>query len=77
MNGPSGIEIIRKLAEVWRIDFYSLIKEMKETEMDGGSMVENKDVIYIREAIKKVYVAMVDFLEFFEKTNGLQRGFNI
>ena len=76
LNGPSGIEIIQKIAEVWKVDFYSLIKEIKEIGRDDVSMNGNNETMLVREAIKKVYVAMVDFIEFFEKTNGLQIGDN-
>lgn len=74
LNGPSGIDVIQNLATIWKIDFYCLLKEIKEVEMEGVSMTAKNEITYVRESIKKVYGAVVDFLEFFEKTNGLQDG---
>ena len=74
LNGPSGIDIIQNLATIWKVDYHCLLIEIKEIETEGVTMKVNDEISYVREAIKKVYGAMDDFLEFFEKTNGLQNG---
>lgn len=64
-NGPSDLEIVQKIAEVLNISNYlELMKETKESEqMVKLNMCQ-------AEALKRIYDAIIDYLNDFYKTDG-------
>lgn len=75
LNGPSGVDFIEKLALIWKCDVKYLLTEIREIEKEDENMMKNINEFAVsREALKNVYRAMLDFLDFFEKTNGFYTG---
>ena len=63
-NGPASIELIKNLAKYLKIDYMALLKKYKEIEeMDKLSTLQI-------ESLKRVYDAIIDFLDDFDKTDG-------
>lgn len=63
-NGPSDIETIKKISEFLNLhSFKNLLIEAKELNKVNYSEVQIK-------SFKKIYDAIIDFLDEFEKTNG-------
>lgn len=63
-NGPSDINIIKKLAKELKVDNVTfLLIENKEREIN---MLDDLQKL----SIKKIYDSIIDYLNYFEKTNG-------
>lgn len=63
-NGPASIELIKNLAKYLKIDYMTLLKKYKEIEkMDKLSTLQI-------ESLKRVYDAIIDFLDDFDNTDG-------
>lgn len=63
INGPSDIETIKELAKILNIkDFRALLKKGNKKTM---TITERQ-----KDALKRIYDAIIDYLDRFEKTNG-------
>ena len=63
-NGPSGIELIKDVAEYFNIDYMKLLKTKEEIKE-----MEKLSVLQI-ESLKRIFDAIIDFLDDFDKTDG-------
>lgn len=63
-NGPASIELVKNIAKHLKIDYMTLLKRYKEIEKMG------KFSTLQIESLKRVYDAIIDFLDDFDKTDG-------
>ena len=63
-NGPSGLDLIKDVAEYFNIDFMMLLKKKEEIKE-----MEKLSVLQI-ESLKRIFDAIIDFLDDFEKKDG-------
>lgn len=73
INGPSTVEVVQELAKEWNCNYLKLMQEIKTVK--EGECMENEYMI-VRAAVKRVFVSMVEFMTYFEETQGFKVGLN-
>lgn len=63
-NGPSDLDKIKSLAAYWNIDYKTLLK------FSGCEIMNLKLTDREKEALRRVYGSILDFLDLFERTDG-------
>lgn len=66
VNGPGDIEKIQLLADIWNIKYEFLLTEVNEMETTTKQGMTDRE----KEALKKVYIAFVNYMNVFENTTG-------
>lgn len=63
-NGPASIDLIKNAAKYLKADYMTLLRKNKEIkEMEKLSTLQI-------ESLKRIYDAIIDFLDDFDKTDG-------
>lgn len=63
-NGPGSIDLIKKASKYLKVDYMSFLRKNREIkEMEKLTMLQ-------AEALKRIYDAIIDFLDDFDKTDG-------
>ena len=67
VNGPGDIEKIQLLAKLWNIEYEVLLMEVKTV---NKTISENRFTDREKDALKKVYIAFLNYLNVFETSVG-------
>ena len=63
-NGPGDIAIVKAISDYWKIDIHYLLCEEKSSKMEKLNDRE-------KEAVRRIYVVICDFMEKFVMSDGL------
>ena len=71
MSGPNSVEVVMELADLWGYDYKFLLQEVYSKERTGEENMVEKERVET-EAFQRVYIAMLDYVTLYEKTNGFK-----